>query len=76
MPHNAGSDGEVIASTTLPEKTPQDPVVADVATFNIDSQDLPKGYYRSPLFMGTLIASGLSVMAVSSTGTSIQRTQN
>jgi hypothetical protein len=55
MSHNAGSDGDAFASTTLPETTPQDLVVADVATFDIDSQDLPKGYYRSPLFVGTLI---------------------
>jgi hypothetical protein len=75
MSHNAASDGDAFASTTLPEKTPQDLAVADVATFDIDSQDLPKGYYRSPLFVGTLIASDLSVMVVSST-TSIQRTQN
>jgi hypothetical protein len=74
MSHNTGSDGEAIASTTLPEKTPQDLAVLDVAIFDIDSQDLLKGYYRSPFFIGTLIASGLSVAAVSSTKTSIQRT--
>ena len=76
MSHNATSDGEAVAPTALPEKISPDPVVADVKTFDIDSQDLPKGYYLSPLFIGTLIASGLSVMAVSSTETSIQKTQN
>jgi len=76
MSHNAGSDGEVVASTSFEEKAPHTVVINDVATFDINSQDLPKGYYHSPLFVGTLIASGLSVMAVSSTGTTIQRTQN
>jgi hypothetical protein len=67
MSHNARSDAGAISSTALPEKTLQDLVVADVAGFDhdIDSRDLPKGYYGSPLFVGTLIASGLSVMAVS-----------
>jgi hypothetical protein len=71
MSHNAGSDGEAVTSTSLEEKTPQGVLISDVATFDINSQDLPKGYYRSPLFVGTIIASGLSVMAVSSTGASI-----
>ena len=76
MSHNTGSDAEAIASTTFPEKTPQDAVITALPGCDIDSQDLPKGYYLSPLFIGTLIASGLSVMAVSSTETSIQKTQN
>jgi hypothetical protein len=76
MSHNTSSDAEAIASTTFPEKTPQDAVITALPGRDIDSQDLPKGYYRSPLFIGTLIASGLSVMAVSSTETSIQRAQN
>jgi hypothetical protein len=74
MSHNASSGGGANASTTLREKLSQDPVVVEIATFDIDSQDLPKGYYRSPLFVGTMIASGLSVVAVSSTETSTQRT--
>jgi hypothetical protein len=31
----------------------------------IDSQDLPDGYFRSSFFIGTLLASGFSVSAVS-----------
>ena len=76
MSHDTGSDAEAIASTTFPEKAPQDAVITALPGFDIDSQDLPTGYYRSPLFIGTIIASGLSVMAVSSTETSMQRTQN
>jgi len=70
MSDKAGSDGEAIAPTSLPEKVTPEPVVVDVVTFDIDSQDLPKGYYRSPLFIGTLIAQGLSVAAVRSISTS------
>lgn len=67
MSHNADSEGEAVALTTFEKDIPKAVVVSDVATSDINSQDLPKGYYRSPLFMGTLIASGLSVMAVSIT---------
>jgi hypothetical protein len=71
MSHHTGSDAEAIASTTFPEKDAHDAVITAVRPFDINSQDLPEGYFRSPLFIGTLIASGLSVMAVSSTETSI-----
>jgi hypothetical protein len=69
MSHNAIKDGEAVVSTALPEKASPDPVVADVKTFDIDSQDLPEGYFRSPYFIGTLVAAGLSLTAVSSTET-------
>ena len=32
--------------------------------FDINSGDLPKGYFLRPYFLGTLLASGLSVSAV------------
>jgi DNA primase catalytic subunit len=32
--------------------------------FDIDSEDLPKGYFLRPYFLGTLLASGLSMSAV------------
>jgi hypothetical protein len=73
MSHNTTSDGEAVASTALPEKISPDPVVADVKTFDIDSQDLPEGYFRSPYFIGTLVAAGLSLSAVSSTETGRQK---
>lgn len=72
MSNHTGSDAEAIASTTFTEKTPQDAVITDLTAFDIDSQNLPKGYYYSPLFLGTVTASGLSVMAVSSTEKSRQ----
>jgi len=31
---------------------------------SIDGAELPKGYFLSPFFLGTLLASGLSVSAV------------
>jgi hypothetical protein len=31
---------------------------------DIDSEDLPKGYFLRPYFLGTLLASGLSMSAV------------
>lgn len=71
MSHNTSSGGRANASTTLREKLSQDPVIIEIVIFDINSQDLPKGYYRSPLFIGTIIASGLLVMAISSTKTSI-----
>jgi hypothetical protein len=73
MSHNASGHVEAVASTALPEKTSPDPIVADVRTFDIDSQDLPEGYFRSPYFIGTLVAAGLSLSAVSSTETSTQK---
>jgi hypothetical protein len=71
--NNAIKDGEAVVSTALPEKASPDPVVADVRTFDIDSQDLPEGYFRSPYFIGTLVAAGLSLSAVSSTVTGTQK---
>lgn len=55
------------AAKVFPEKSPQTPITSELTPFDhdIDSRDLPKGYYHSPLFIGTVIASGLSVMAVS-----------
>lgn len=66
MSRHNGSDAEAIASETSPEKRGRDAAITEFKTFDIDSQDLPKGYFLSPLFLGTLTAAGLSVMAVSS----------
>jgi len=47
------------------EKGGQNPVVKEVTTpLDIESQNLPKGYFLKPYFLGTLIASGLSMSAV------------
>ncbi|KAE9365499.1 MFS general substrate transporter [Stipitochalara longipes BDJ] len=63
MSQNTGSDAEVNASTTFTEKTPPDAITSNLTTFDIDSEELPKGYYRSGLFLGTVVAQGLAVMA-------------
>lgn len=76
MSHHNGSDAEANASTTPPEKDASDAAIVELIPFDINSQDLPKGYFYSPLFLGTIAAAGLSVMAVSSNETSMQRSQN
>jgi hypothetical protein len=76
MSRHTDSDAGAIGSMIAPEKGGHDAVITDFRVFDIDSQDLPKGYFRSPLFLGTLTAAGLSVMAVSSNEISMQRIQN
>jgi hypothetical protein len=76
MSRHTGSDAEAIASTTPPEKVGHDATVTELVPFDIDSQDLPKGYFYSPLFLGTLAAAALSVQAVSSNEKSVQIIQN
>jgi hypothetical protein len=75
MSHHPSSDVEAISSPTPPEKDGSDAAITELVPFDIDSQNLPKGYFYSPLFLGTLAAAGLSLMAVSSNETSIQRIQ-
>jgi hypothetical protein len=60
-PNSSNNSDEAVTSTG-------DKAIADhvEASFDIDRQDLPKGYFLRPFFVGTLIASGLSVSAVSS----------
>lgn len=69
MSHDTSGNAEAIASMTPPEKDAPEAVITDLLSFDIDSEDLPEGYFRSPLFLGTLAAAGLSVMAVSSNET-------
>lgn len=38
--------------------------VPQVTGSSVDGFDLPKGYFLRPFFLGTLLASGLSVSAV------------
>jgi hypothetical protein len=65
MATNSSSDGEHAVTSTEHEKQGHLPVVQQVeAAFDIDAHDLPKGYFLRPFFLGTLIASGLSVSAV------------
>ena len=68
MSSPTNSDGEAVASTSNPENPFLDPVVNpidDLVLFDIDSVDLPKGYFLSPFFIGMMTASGLAVAAVS-----------
>jgi len=76
MSRLTGSDAKAMPSVTAPEKGGHDAIFTDFGVFDIDSQDLPEGYFHSPLFLGTLTAAGLSVMAVSSNEISMQRIQN
>jgi len=65
MSQPASNDGDRVASTSNPGKTLLDHVVDpvnDLATFDIDLADLPKGYFLSPFFIGTMTASGLRLL--------------
>ncbi|KAE9371756.1 fungal trichothecene efflux pump [Stipitochalara longipes BDJ] len=60
---NSTSDAEQIATPIDHEKEGHSPVVQQVAgegTFDIDAHDLPKGYFLSPSFIGTMLAVGLA----------------
>jgi hypothetical protein len=68
MSHPASSDGEAVASTALDEKPSAEPVVStltELQAFDIDAAELPEGYFRSPFFIGTVVATGLAIMSVS-----------
>jgi hypothetical protein len=68
MSHPGSSDGEVVASTSLNEKPSAEPVVStltELQVFDIDVAELPPGYFRTPFFIGTVVATGLAVMSVS-----------
>jgi hypothetical protein len=67
MSPKSSSDGNVDLTSTTQEKDagPQHSVRNVDTVFNIDSGDLPKGYFLRPFFIGTLIASGLSIAAAS-----------
>jgi hypothetical protein len=78
MSHPANSDSEAVASTVLDEKAPPavnekhsaEPVthisaLTDLQIFDIDAVELPDGYFRSPFFIGTVAATGLAIMSVS-----------
>jgi hypothetical protein len=65
---NSTSDGEHAVTTTEHEKEGHSPIVQQVgaeAAFDIDAHDLPKGYFRSPSFLGTMLAVGLAFTGVS-----------
>jgi MFS family permease len=65
---NSTSDGEHAVTATDNEKGDHSPVVQQVgaeAALDIDAHDLPKGYFRSPSFLGTMLAVGLAFAGVS-----------
>jgi hypothetical protein len=87
MSHPASSDGEAVASTTLDEKASTavnekhsaEPVtnisaLTDLQIFDIDAVELPDGYFRSPFFIGTVAATGLAIMSVSTPRKAFKRT--
>jgi MFS family permease len=53
--------------TTAREEVRVSPLVADDHGFVTNEQELPKGYYRSPYFIGTFFATFLSQQAGTST---------
>ena len=69
MSHHQSSDGDGATTDIQRDEKHHEPntsVRHVEATFDIDSEDLPKGYFLRPRFIGTLLASGFSVSAVSS----------
>lgn len=65
---NSTSNTEHVATPTDHEKEGRSPVVQQVAAepaFDIDAHDLPKGYFLSPSFIGTMLAVGLAFVGVS-----------
>lgn len=67
MGTDSTGDGEHAVTPTASEKEVHTAVVQqDEAASDIDAKDLPKGYFLRPYFIGTLIASGLSVSGVRS----------
>jgi hypothetical protein len=67
MGTNSSTYGEHAATPPASEKEAHTADVLQVdAASDIDAKDLPKGYFLRPYFIGTLIASGLSVSGVRS----------
>jgi len=70
MATNSSSDGEHAGPTTEHdhEKEGQSPIVQQVdaaSTSDIDADNLPKGYFTRPYFLGTMVAAGLALAGVS-----------
>jgi len=64
---NSTSDAEHVSTPIDPEKEGHSPVVEQVVgdgTSEIDAHDLPKGYFLSPSFIGTMLAVGLAFVGV------------
>jgi hypothetical protein len=74
MATNSSSDRDRAVTPTKHEEQGHSPVVQQIeAAFDINAHDLPKGYFLRPFFLGTLLASGLSVSAVCNLGLYIIR---
>jgi hypothetical protein len=66
MATNSSSDGEhAVAPIEHDEKAHSHAVQQVDAALDVDYNELPRGYFLRPFFLGTLLASGLSVSAVS-----------
>jgi len=63
MATKLSSDGENGVPTEY-EKESHIAVLQQVEAAEIDAKDLPKGYFLKPYFVGTLLASGLSMSGV------------
>ena len=71
MANTSGSNSEHIVSITAEhhdlEKKVHSPIIkpVEMPPFDIDSHDLPKGYFLTPNFIGTMVAAGLALAGVS-----------
>jgi hypothetical protein len=70
MATKSSSDGGYAVPTTEidHEKEGHSPIVQQVdaaSTSDIDADDLPKGYFTTPYFLGTMVAAGLALAGVS-----------
>ena len=69
MAINSSGGGHAMPTTDSDhEKEGPSPIVQhlnDASTSDIDADDLPKGYFTRPYFLGTMVAAGLALAGVS-----------
>jgi hypothetical protein len=64
MATKSSSDGENAVPVEYEKEGPTSVATQQIEAADIDAKDLPKGYFLKPYFVGTLLASGLSVSGV------------
>jgi hypothetical protein len=71
MATNSSDGGHAVPTTKSDdEKEGPSPIVqqvdaASASASDIDADDLPKGYFTRPAFLGTMVAAGLALAGVS-----------
>jgi hypothetical protein len=67
--NSSGDSGHAVPATEIDhEKEGHASIVQQVdaaSTSDIDADDLPKGYFTTPYFLGTMVAAGLALAGVS-----------